>query len=90
MGHALSLFSFDGRRLYRQSNSRPGDRCAQRQIIPRRTGKIKGMTAKVLREEFPHLKSRLPNLWTRSYFVASTGGVTLQVLKEYVESQKGV
>ena len=53
-------------------------------------GKIKGMTTKVLREEFPHLKSRLPNLWTRSYFVASTGGVTLQVLKQYVASQKGV
>ena len=53
-------------------------------------GKIKGMTAKVLREEFPHLKSRLPNLWTRSYFVASTGSVALQVLKQYVESQKGV
>ena len=53
-------------------------------------GKIKGRTAKVLREEFPHLKSRLPNLWTRSYFVASTGGVTLQVLKQYVASQKGV
>ena len=53
-------------------------------------GKIKGMTAKVLREEFPHLKSRLPNLWTRSYFVASTGGVTLAALKQYVESQKGV
>ncbi len=53
-------------------------------------GKLKGMTAKVLREEFPHLKSRLPNLWTRSYFVASTGGVTLQALKQYVENQKGV
>ena len=53
-------------------------------------GKIKGMTAKVLREEFSHLKSRLPNLWTRSYFVASTGGVTLAALKQYVASQKGV
>ena len=53
-------------------------------------GKIKGMTAKVLREEFPHLKSRLPNLWTRSYFVASTGGVTLEALKQYIASQKGV
>ena len=53
-------------------------------------GKIKGMTAKVLREEFSHLKSRLPNLWTRSYFVASTGGVTLAALKHYVDSQKGV
>ena len=53
-------------------------------------GKIKGMMAKVLREEFPHLKSRLPNLWTRSYFVASRGGVTLEVLKQSVENQKGV
>ena len=53
-------------------------------------GRIKGMTAKVLREEFPHLQSRLPNLWTRSYFVASTGGVTLNALKQYVENQKGV
>ncbi len=53
-------------------------------------GRIKGMTAKVLREEFPHLKSRLPNLWTRSYFVASTGGVTLDVLQQYVEDEKGV
>ena len=53
-------------------------------------GKIKGMTAKVLREEFSHLKSRLPNLWTRSYFVASTGSVTLAALKQYVASQKGV
>ena len=53
-------------------------------------GKIKGMTAKVLRTEFPHLKSRLPSLWTRSYFVASTGGVTLEALKQYVENQKGV
>ncbi len=53
-------------------------------------GKLKGMTAKVLRKAFPHLKSRLPNLWTRSYFVASTGSVTRQVLKQYVENQKGV
>ena len=28
--------------------------------------------------------------WTRTYFVASTGGVTLKALKQYVESQKGV
>lgn len=53
-------------------------------------GKLKGMTAKILREEFPHLKSRLPNLWTRAYFVASTGSVTLAALKQYVENQKGV
>ena len=53
-------------------------------------GRIKGYTSKILREEFPELRTRLPNLWTRSRFVASTGGVTLEVLKQYVESQKGV
>lgn len=53
-------------------------------------GRIKGYTSKILREEFPELRTRLPNLWTRSRFVASTGGVTLRALKQYVEDQKGV
>ena len=53
-------------------------------------GKIKGFTSKMIREEFPALQTRLPSLWTRSKFVASTGGVTLDVLKEYIENQKGV
>ena len=53
-------------------------------------GKIKGYTAKILRNEFPILKRRLPCLWTRSKFVASAGNVTLEVLKQYIENQKGV
>ena len=53
-------------------------------------GNIKGYTAHVLRKEFPQLRSRLPCLWTRSKFITTTGGVTLNVLKQYVESQKGV
>ncbi len=52
-------------------------------------GKIKGWTSKVLREEYPSLKSRLPSLWTRSKFVSSCGGVTLQVVKDYIEGQSG-
>ena len=52
-------------------------------------GKIKGYTSKVIREEFPAMQTRLPTLWTRSKFVASTGGVTLDVLKAYIENQKG-
>ena len=50
----------------------------------------KGIISKKLREEFPALQRRLPQLWTRSKFVASTGDVTLAALKQYVESQKGV
>ena len=52
-------------------------------------GKIKNYTSKVLREEYPSLKSRLPSLWTRSKFVSSCGGVSLQVVKNYIESQSG-
>ncbi len=44
----------------------------------------------MLREEFPHVKSRLPSLWTNSYFVATVGGATLAVVKRYIETQKDV
>jgi putative transposase len=49
---------------------------------------IKGRSSRLLRQEFPHLKSRLPTLWTNSYFVATTGGAPLAQVKRYVEQQK--
>ncbi len=49
---------------------------------------IKGRSSRLLRQEFPWLKSRLPTLWTNSYFVATVGGAPLSVIKRYVESQK--
>src|ERR1700732_1071620 len=49
---------------------------------------IKGRSSRVLREEFPWLKSKLPSLWTNSYFVATVGGAPLSVIKRYVETQK--
>jgi len=52
--------------------------------------KVKGYTAHALRKEFPVLRSRLPNLWTRSKFISSVGAVTLEVVKKYIEEQKGV
>lgn len=50
---------------------------------------LKGYSSHALRAEFPGLKRRLPSLWTNSYFVSTVGGVTLETLKRYVESQKG-
>ena len=58
--------------------------------ITRTVGLIKGYTSRILREEFPHLKSRLPSLWTRSKFISSVGSVSLKVVKEYIEDQKNV
>ena len=49
---------------------------------------IKGTSSHSLRQEFPELKRRLPSLWTNTYFVATTGGVTVETLKRYVETQK--
>ncbi|WP_089152638.1 IS200/IS605 family transposase [Mycobacterium intracellulare] len=49
---------------------------------------IKGRSSRLLRQEFPWLRSRLPTLWTNSYFVATVGGAPLSVIKRYVENQK--
>jgi len=50
---------------------------------------VKGATAHQLRQEFPELKKKLPSLWTNSYYVGTTGGVTIETVKRYVENQKG-
>jgi len=56
--------------------------------IHRLIKRIKGRTSRVLREEFPDLKSRMPTLWTNSYFVSTVGAAPLAVIKQYIEKQK--
>ena len=58
--------------------------------INRAVRHIKGTTSHILRTEFPRLKSRLPTLWTNSYFVSSIGGAPLSAIKQYIENQKYV
>ena len=50
--------------------------------------KLKGRTSRLLRQEFPHLKTKLPTLWTNSYFVSTVGGAPLAIVKQYIENQK--
>ena len=38
--------------------------------------------------EFLSLKTRLPTLWTNSYFVSTVDGVSLDAVKRYIEGQK--
>jgi putative transposase len=52
--------------------------------------RVKGRSSFLLRQQFPALKSRLPTLWTHSYFVATVGGAPLAVIKQYIENQKKV
>jgi putative transposase len=49
---------------------------------------MKGYTSHVLREEFAHLKSRLPSLWSRSYYVGSAGAVSSATIQKYIQQQK--
>lgn len=51
---------------------------------------MKGYSSRVLRQEFLWLRSRLPTLWTNSYFVATVGGAPLAIIKQYIEQQKHV
>jgi putative transposase len=51
---------------------------------------VKGRSSRFLRQEFPRLRSRLPTLWTNSYFVSTVGGSPLAVVKQYIENQKWV
>jgi len=50
---------------------------------------FKGYTSNILRKEFPELKSKLPTLWTRSYYCESVGHISEDTIKKYIEDQKG-
>ena len=49
---------------------------------------IKGKTSRILRQEFPWLRSRIPTLWTNSYFCSTVGGAPMSIVKQYIENQK--
>lgn len=49
---------------------------------------LKGYTSRLLRQEFLILRTRLPTLWTRSYYIESCGHISEDVVKRYIEDQK--
>jgi putative transposase len=51
-------------------------------------GQLKGYTSRILRQEFAHLRSRLPSLWTRSYYVETVGHISEQTIQQYIADQK--
>jgi putative transposase len=50
----------------------------------------KGRSSRLLRSEFPSLRTRLPTLWTNSYFVSTVGRAPLEIIQQYIENQKRV
>ena len=51
--------------------------------------RLRGASSRILRSEFPALRSRLPTLWSRSYYAGTVGAVSDAVVRRYIESQKG-
>jgi putative transposase len=52
--------------------------------------RFKGRSSRMLRQEFVSLRSRLPTLWSRSYYAGSVGAVSEAIVRRYIEAQKGV
>jgi putative transposase len=52
--------------------------------------RFKGRTSRILRQEFKSLRTRLPTLWSRSYFAATVGSVSEATVRRYIEAQKGM
>lgn len=57
--------------------------------MPRYINAIKTITSREIQRNFPEVKAKLWRgvFWAPSYFLATTGQVTLDVLKKYVEEQ---
>lgn len=52
--------------------------------------RFKGRSSRLMRQEFPALRSRLPTLWSRSYYAGSVGHVSAKTVEAYIAAQKGV
>ncbi|MHB8752376.1 MAG: IS200/IS605 family transposase [Aggregatilineales bacterium] len=50
--------------------------------------KLKGASSHQLRIDYPHLNSRLPSLWTYSYYVSTAGHVSAATIKRYINDQR--
>ncbi|CAG0949483.1 hypothetical protein METP2_00115 [Methanosarcinales archaeon] len=57
--------------------------------IPKYLNAIKTITSREIRRTYPELKEKLwgDAFWSPSYFLATTGQVTLEQLKKYVGNQ---
>ena len=52
---------------------------------------LKGISSRVLLQEFPHLRKRFwgRHFWARGYLAVSSGNITDEMVKEYIEDQEG-
>jgi putative transposase len=54
----------------------------------RLANQFKGYTSRLLRQRFPQLRSRLPGMWSRSYYAGTIGHVSEESVRRSIEAQK--
>ncbi len=54
----------------------------------RLANQFQGFTSRMLRPKYPELRSRLPSMWSRSYYMGTLGHVSEKTVKAYIEAQK--
>lgn len=63
--------------------------CNRTDLSPNKiAAQLKGFTSRRLREEFKHLTTRMPALWSRSYYIGTVGHISESTVKKYIEQQK--
>ena len=52
---------------------------------------LKGISSRVMLQEFPHLRKKLwgRHFWARGYLAVSSGTITDEMIKEYIDEQEG-
>ena len=52
---------------------------------------LKGISSRVLLQEFPHLRKQFwgRHFWARGYLAVSTGTITDEAIKKYIQEQEG-
>lgn len=51
---------------------------------------LKGYSSRILRKEFKHVRSKMPCLWSRSYYCESVGHISEETIRKYIINQKNV
>ena len=49
----------------------------------------KSASSRLIKKEFPHIREQLwkEYFWSRSFCLLTTGGVTIEIIKQYIQSQ---
>ena len=52
---------------------------------------LKGISSRMLLQEFPHLRKRFwgRHVWARGYLAVSSGRITDEMVQQYIEEQEG-